>query len=224
MVTIYGTPSRHHHCKSSAQRFMCPTPKPRKPWRLYMSTCECHEYYSSVVKYKVHLAPSPPLPADHTHAHSPVTNPNPPPQPTNCPTTHRRLMVHPYTRVRFRKTIHPAANYTPNVEFLQARCVAEGSDPAAIGFLRNIFADGISVNALTRRMTRDEAREHNCGAPGLMFRVLLRTDEDNMFHCRLCAVGADKGGWKQAKDALRHLKRDHFGLGVRCHRWSVLLY
>jgi hypothetical protein len=71
-------------------------------------------------------------------------------------------------------------------------------------------------------MTRDEAREHNCGAPGQMFRVLLHSDEDNIFRCRLCAVGADEGGWKQAKDALRHFKRHHFALGARCHRWSVL--
>jgi hypothetical protein len=132
--------------------------------------------------------------------------------------------VHPYTRISFRKTTRPAADYTPIVELVQARCVVDGGDPAAIGLLRSIFSGGISVNALTRRMTRDEAREYNCGAPGEMFRGLLRNDEDKRFRCRLCAVGADEGGWKQARDALRHLKRDHFGLGVRCHQWSVLLY
>jgi hypothetical protein len=26
------------------------------------------------------------------------------------------------------------------------------------------------------------------------------------------------------KEALRHLERDHFELGTRCDRWSVLLY
>jgi hypothetical protein len=52
--------------------------------------------------------------------------------------------------------------------------------------------------------------------------VLLHTNEGKRFHCRLCAVGADEGGWKQARDVLRHLKRDHFGAGARCHRWSVL--
>jgi hypothetical protein len=138
--------------------------------------------------------------------------------------TRRVVTVHPYTRVSFRKTTRPAVDYTPNVEAVQARCAAEGGDPAAIDLLKTTFAGGISVDALTRRMTRDEAREYNCGAPGPMFHAFLHTDEEERFRCRLCAVGADEGGWKQARHALRHLRRDHFGLGARCDRWSVLFY
>jgi hypothetical protein len=65
------------------------------------------------------------------------------------------------------------------------------------------------------RMTRDEARKSNCGAPGQVFHASLRTDEEKRFRCRLCVVDADEGGWKQARHALRHVNRDHFGLGAR---------
>jgi hypothetical protein len=151
----------------------------------------------------------------YTHTHSPAENPNPPPQLTKRPRTLRIGDDAPYTRIGFRKTTRPAAGYTPNVGLVQARCVAEEGDPAVVNLMRSIFASGISTKALTRRMTRDEAREYNCGAPGQMSHASLRTDEEKRFRCRLCVVGTDEGGWKQARHALRHLNRDHFGLGAR---------
>ena len=73
-------------------------------------------------------------------------------------------------------------------------------------------------------MTRDEAREYNHDAPGQIFLVVLRVDEGGRYHCHLCAIDATEGGWKCAKGVLRHLKRDHFGLGTCCDHWLVLLY
>jgi len=140
------------------------------------------------------------------------------------PMTRSRVTTHPYTRVSFRKKTRPAADYTPDLTLVQAHCIADGGDPAAISLLQTVFADAISTDALTRYMTRDEARKYNHGAPGQMYRVLLRVDDEKRFRCRLCASDTDGGGWEYAKDALRHLKRDHFGLGTRCDRWSVLLY
>ena len=136
--------------------------------------------------------------------------------------THSRVTTYPSTRVSFRKKTRPAADYTPNLGLVQAHCIADGGDPATINLLHIPFADGISTEALTRRMTRDEARKYNQGASGQAFRMFLHADEENRFHCRLCAVGTDEEGWKQARDALRHLKREYFGLGFRCNRWSVL--
>ena len=138
------------------------------------------------------------------------------------PPTHSRITAHPPTRVSFRKKTRPAADYTPNLELVEAQCIADGGDPAAINLLQIPFADGISTEGLTRRMTRDEARKYNQGASSQVFRMFLRVDEENRFRCRLFAVGTDEEGWKQAKDALRHLKRDHFGLAIGCDRWSVL--
>ena len=54
--------------------------------------------------------------------------------------------------------------------------------------------------------------------------MFLRADEEKRLRCRLCAVGADEEGRKYAKYALRHLKRDHFGLGTRYDHWYVLLF
>ena len=139
------------------------------------------------------------------------------------PMTSSGMTTHPYTRVSFRKKPRPAADYMPHLALVNARCIADGGNPAAISLLQAVFANGISTTALTRRMTRDEAREYNHGAPGQMFRVFLREDKEKRSHCRLCAIGTDEGGWKHAKDALRHLKHDHFGLGTGCDRWLVLL-
>ena len=138
------------------------------------------------------------------------------------PPAQSNVTTHPPTRVSFRKKTRPAADYTPNLALVQARCIADGGDPAATNLLQIPFADGISTEALTRRMTRDEARKYNQGTSGQVFRMFLRVDEGNRFRCRLCAVDTDEEGWKFAKDALRHLKRDHFGLGTGCNRWSVL--
>ena len=128
-----------------------------------------------------------------------------------------------YTSLHQDKKTRPAADYTPNLPLVQANCIANAGEPAAISLVQTMFANGISTTALTRRMTRDEAREYNYGAPSQMFRVFLREDKEQRSRCRLCAIGSDEGGWEHAKDALLHLKHDHFGLGTGCHRWSVLL-
>jgi len=137
--------------------------------------------------------------------------------------THARVTFHPSRIISCRKQPRPAAAFDPDVIQVQARCTTGGGDPASIGLLPAIFAGGISQNALTRQLTKSEADDYHNGRAGQVYRILLQIDENKMFHCRLCAVGADEGGWKYAKDALRHLKRDHFGLGTHCGRWSVLL-
>ena len=144
------------------------------------------------------------------------------PTPITRPPTHSKVTTHPPTRVSFRKKTRPAADYTPNLALVQARCITDGGDPAAINLLQIPFADGISTEALTRRMTRDKARKYNQGTFGQVFRMFLRVDEENRFRRHLCAFGTDEEGWKHAKDVVRHFKRDHFGLGTGCNRWSVL--
>jgi hypothetical protein len=139
-----------------------------------------------------------------------------------------RITLHPTSTISYRKHPRPAATFDANVIHVQARCTGAGADPAAIELLPTIFVEGITQKALTRRLTSGEAFDYHGGRPGQVYRVLLRVDEDEneekRFHCRLCAIGADEGGWKHAKDALRHLKRDHFGLGTQCDRWSVLFF
>ena len=134
-----------------------------------------------------------------------------------------RTVVTPHTdyNVIFRKTRRPPAVYSPDVEVVVEGCRADGGEEHAIALLPDIFPDGITEEALTRKMTREEARKYHNGASGQVYRVLLRSDGTGRSHCRLCSVDANQNGWKNAKDVLRHLKRDHFGLVNICPRWLV---
>ena len=99
------------------------------------------------------------------------------------------------------------------------RCRADRGEENAIALLQVIFSGGISEKALLRQMTREEARDHNRGVSIQVYRMFLRSDDVGRFHCRLCPVGSNEGGWKRARDVLRHLKRDHLGLGDACKSW-----
>ena len=128
-------------------------------------------------------------------------------------------MYRPYATVVHRKTPRPAAVYSSDIRVIEERCRVDGGEESAIVLIPDIFSDGVSENALTRQMTREEAHIHSGGTSMQVYRMLLCSDKAGRFHCRLCAVGADEGGWKRARDALRHLKRDHFGLGDACTLW-----
>ena len=121
--------------------------------------------------------------------------------------------------VIYRKKSHPATAYSPDIQVTMERCRTDGGEENAIALLQVIFAGGISEKALLRKMTRAEAREHNGGVSTQVYRTFLRNDDVGRFHCRLCPPGANEGGWKNARDVLRHLKRDHLGLGDACKLW-----
>jgi hypothetical protein len=147
------------------------------------------------------------------------------PRTSNCQCTSAkehtgaRVTLHPSRSISYRKQPRPAVTFDANIIQVQARCAAAGGDSAAIELLPAIFVEGISQQALMRQLTSSEAFDYHGGRAGQVYRVLLRVDEGQRFHCRLCAIGTDEGGWKHAKDALHHLKRDHFGLGNHCARW-----
>ena len=123
--------------------------------------------------------------------------------------------------VAYRKTRRPPAAYSPDVQVVVEGCRADGGEEHAIALLPEIFSSGISEKALTWKMTREEARKHHNGASAQVYRMFLHSDEAGRSHCRLCSVDANQNGWKNAKDVLRHLKRDHFGLVNVCPRWLV---
>ena len=130
-----------------------------------------------------------------------------------------KVTLHPYANVTCRKTRRPPAIYSSDIQVVVRRCQASGGEESVIGLLRGIFSGGISEKALTRKMTREEARKYHAAESTQVYQRLLRKDEDRRFHCGLCAVGANEGGWKRPRDVLRHLKRDHFGLGHTCTLW-----
>ena len=118
-----------------------------------------------------------------------------------------------------RKKQRPAVRYSADVDVIMKRCRADGGEEDAITLLQVIFSSGISEKALLRKMTREEARKHHGGVSTQVYRMFLRNDDAGRFHCRLCADGANDGGWKRARDVLRHLKRDHVGIGDACISW-----
>jgi hypothetical protein len=130
-------------------------------------------------------------------------------------------MPHIHDNVVYRKTRRPPAAYSPDIRVVTQGCRTDGGEEHAIALLPEIFSGGISEKALTRKMTRGEARKHHGGVSTQIYRILLRRDRAGRFHCRLCAADANENGWKNAKDILRHLKRDHFGLVKVCSIWLV---
>ena len=73
------------------------------------------------------------------------------------------VTLHIYDNVAYRKTRRPPAEYSPDVGIVEESCRADGEEEHAIVLLPVIFSGGISEKALTRRMTRQEARKHYNG-------------------------------------------------------------
>jgi hypothetical protein len=144
---------------------------------------------------------------------------------------------HPYynsmTLQSRRKARQPAATFEPNVVTLQERLRREGGDQDVVNLLGRVFSNGVTLEALSRRQTREEAAQQVFGQGGgpvyLAFLETLPLNErDNpalwaRFRCRLCPNNVGAPSWKHQRDVLRHLKRDHFGLGEMCIQWYVHL-
>jgi hypothetical protein len=132
----------------------------------------------------------------------------------------RTVTPHIDDNIIYRKIRRPPAAYSPHLWVVVEGCRANGGEELAIALLPGIFSGGVSEAALTRKMTREEARKYHGHVSTQVYRVLLRSVAGR-YHCRLCAVDANQNGWKNAKDVLRHLKRDHFGLVKMCPVWLV---
>lgn len=116
----------------------------------------------------------------------------------------------------------PAEEFEGDILKLKGRLLREGAEPAAVGVCTKIFGEGISIAALEVSMTRKESEEH--GVIGKRYRMLLerRTELGAIENrCRLCGrKGSFK--YKNHRDTLRHLLKDHFGMGYECnYNWYV---
>ena len=133
------------------------------------------------------------------------------------------------SRPRFasaRKKTYPV-DYERDVAKVQNRCRLAGAEDTAVDLFPMIFPAGITLKALTRHRTSTEIETAQFGSGGgpvylaLLEQVMKAEGEGDViaYRCRLCPNGGNAFAWKQPKDALRHLKRDHFGLGNRCPKW-----
>jgi hypothetical protein len=159
---------------------------------------------------------------------------------TNANTDNSRHQVsksahHPYNNtislLNRRKARQPAAAFEPNIIRLQARLLREGADQDAVKLVERVFSKEVTIEALARRQTREEAAQQVFGQGGgpvylAFLEALPLSERDNSalwarFRCRLCPNIVDAPSWKHQRDVLRHLKRDHFGLADLCLQWYV---
>jgi len=117
-----------------------------------------------------------------------------------------------------RKTWGPAAG-AMTLASTVAELQREGVAADVVATVREIFAAGFTVDALMRKMSKDESRRHLAGEKGQAYRALLAPTPEDRFRCRLCHEGANAMSWKHPRDVVRHLRRDHFGLGDACQNW-----
>jgi len=122
----------------------------------------------------------------------------------------------------------PAADYESNVTNLQERLKREGANPDAVDLVQKIFCNGVTLDALTRRRTREEATQGAFGrGAGPVYLAFLDTvkstqcENGSRYRCRLCPNKGELLTWKYHRDVLRHLRKEHFGLGNECPHWYV---
>ena len=137
--------------------------------------------------------------------------------------THTRRESKPYLRTFVTRKARPV-KYEGNLERLKQRCREHGADEGAIDLLGKIFADEVSEVALTRSLTDAEAETGEFGiVTGKVYTAFLEPIDEGegaapRYICRLCHSDQT---WRHAKDVVRHLKRDHFGLAHPCDKWYV---
>ena len=96
----------------------------------------------------------------------------------------------------------------------------EDVDEETIGLIQEIFSAGFSVEALMRKMSKDESTRYLNSESAPVYRALLR-EANEQFQCRLCQDGPNAMSFKRPRDVVRHLRRNHFGFGDSCPTWFV---
>ena len=115
----------------------------------------------------------------------------------------------------------PAVEFEPDIKRLQHRCRAAGADEEAVLLIERVFGDEVKLSSLTRKLSAKELASHQFGSEsGQVYVGFLRAERDARYTCRLCPRNTDMS-WKHRRDALRHLRRDHFGLAQKCEDWCV---
>ena len=114
----------------------------------------------------------------------------------------------------------PPATYEPDLLRLQELSRQRGGQDFAIAWILKAFANGVTARALSRALSEDEidAVDHDHG-----FRLSRAYDGflekvEDRFECGLCAE-EKRANWGNKKDAIRHFKKFHFGIGQTCETW-----
>lgn len=116
----------------------------------------------------------------------------------------------------------PPQTFEGDPDVLAFRLISEGADPDVVDIIRRwIFVLKVTEQALKAPIeSRELSLRH--GGVKLNWHLLLQVTEaiagDQSYCCRVCPPER-RPEYKNAPDALRHLKRDHFGLSVACQYW-----
>ena len=117
----------------------------------------------------------------------------------------------------------PPVEFEPNIKKLQSRCRAAGADDQAVLLIGRVFVNEVKLSCLTRKLSSKELASHQFGSEsGQVYGGFLRAEREGRYTCRLCPWNTDMS-WKHKRDALRHLRRDHFGLAEKCNEWCVFV-
>ena len=114
----------------------------------------------------------------------------------------------------------PPATYEPDLLRLQELSRQRGGEDFAIAWILKAFTEGVTARTLGRALSEDEinAVDHDHG-----FRLSRAYDGflekiEDRFECGLCAE-EKRANWGNKKDAIRHFKKFHFGIGQTCETW-----
>jgi len=108
-----------------------------------------------------------------------------------------------------------------DVAKLKAWLLAKGANAQVVELCDTVFKNGVTIEALEERMTREQCEELGV-RDGKQFRLFLELvvgangQMTGQHRCRLCFPGKE---YKNHRDALRHLLKGHFRLSFRCERW-----
>ena len=115
----------------------------------------------------------------------------------------------------------PPRTEEANLGILCARLLKEGADVEAVDFVRVIFAGAVTEEALRAPINTYEKWCEYSGATRvyqLLLKMKMEMSGETSYCCRLCPE-MRRPEYKYERDAVRHLKRDHFGFAVACIYW-----
>ena len=131
----------------------------------------------------------------------------------------RRIGVAPTATGQSRRPLLPV-DPEDNVTRLKARLIEGGATVEAVDLCDDVFKDGVTKEALERRLTRDQCRKLGL-RDGKKFQTFLERVKvlgETKNRCRLCPEN-DAALYKNHRDALRHFLKEHFGLSFECVYW-----
>ena len=126
---------------------------------------------------------------------------------------------HALQRIYDKPRNKPAVPYEPNLPTLQELSRQRGGQDFAIAWILRAFTNGVTAKALSRALREDEINgvyhDHGFHLSQAYDGFLEKVDD--RFECGLCAE-EKRANWNK-KDAIRHFRKFHFGIGQTCGTW-----